>query len=63
MSNKESLKISTKAKDFLGQIILNRIKLDQTPLTSFSESIELMQKYFKENNQSYIDMLKEVNKA
>ena len=62
MSNKESLKISKKAKNFLEQIMINRIKLDQKPLGSFSASIELMQKYFKENNKAYIDMLGEVKR-
>ncbi len=62
MSNKESLKISKKAKIFLDQIMINRIKLDQKPLGSFSETIELMQKYFKENNKAYLDMLKEVKR-
>ena len=60
MTNKESLKISKKAKTFLEQIMINRIKLDHKPLGSFSETIELMQKYFKENNKNYLDMLKEV---
>lgn len=60
MGNKESLKVSKKAKTFLEQIMINRIKLDQKPLGSFSEAIELMQKYFKENNKIYLDMLKEV---
>lgn len=59
MSNKESLKISANAKQFLEKLMTNRIKLDQQPLKSFSESIELIQKYFKNNNPEYIKMLKE----
>jgi len=59
MSNKESLKVSKKAKDFISQVMINRIKLDKTPLKSFSEAIELMQKYFKANNEEYLKMLKE----
>lgn len=59
MSNKESLKVSKKAKDFISQVMINRIKLDQKPLKSFSEAIELIQKYFKANNDEYLKMLKE----
>lgn len=59
MANSESLKVSPKAKEFLGKIMINRIKLDQEPLSSFSEAIELMQKYFNANNQEYLKMLKE----
>lgn len=59
MTNKESLKVSTKAKEFLEKIINNRIKLDKPKLNSISEAIELIQKYFKSNDREYIKMLKE----
>lgn len=58
MVNKESLKVSETAKEFLEKIMMNRIKLDQKPLKSFSEAIELIQKYFNNNNQAYLKMLK-----
>jgi hypothetical protein len=62
MGNNESLKVSKKGKEFLSQIMINRIKLDQKPLKSFSETIELIQKYFKINNDQYLKMLKEESK-
>lgn len=60
MANNQSLKISKEAKEFLAKLMVNRIKLDQPPLNSFSEAIELIQKYFNSNNQEYIKMLKEI---
>ena len=59
MSNNESLKVSKNGKTFLTQIMINRIKLDKKPLKSFSEALELIQKYFKTNNEEYLKMLKE----
>lgn len=59
MKNKESLKVSKEVKSFLEQIMTNRIKLDKNPLKSFSEALELIMRYFKNNNKEYIDMLKE----
>lgn len=58
MVNKESLKVSKKAKEFLKNIKINRIKSNQKPLESFSESIELIQNYFKSHNDEYLKMLK-----
>lgn len=58
-NNSESLKVSKGAKLFLSQIMINRIKLDQKPLKSFSEALELIQKYFKSHNPEYLKMLKE----
>lgn len=62
MANNESLKVSSNAKEFLKAIMINRIKLDKEPLNSFSEAIELIQKYFKINNKEYLEMLKEEKK-
>lgn len=59
MANSESLKVSPTAKEFLKQMLTNRIKLDMEPLPSFSAAIELIQKYFKAHNSEYIKMLKE----
>ena len=59
MSNNESLKVSKNGKTFLTQIMINRIKLDKKPLKSFSEALELIQKYFKTNNEEYLKMLKD----
>lgn len=59
MPNNESLKVSKRAKDFLKNIMMNRIKLDQKPLNSLSEALELIQKYFKSNNDEYLKMVKE----
>jgi len=57
VESKESIKISNKGKQFLKQIQINQIKLDIRPTTSYGESIELMQKYFKLNNDQYLKML------
>lgn len=59
MTNKESLKVSKKSKEFLNNIMINRIKSDQKPLKSINEAVELIQKYFKANNDEYLKMLKE----
>lgn len=59
MASKESLKVSEKVKEFLNNIMINRIKLDQVPLGSYSEAIELMQRYFKPREKEYLKMIKE----
>jgi hypothetical protein len=59
VENKMSIKVSPKAKEFLKQILINRIKIDKTPLNSLSDGLELIQKYFKLNNTEYLKMLQE----
>lgn len=59
VENKESIKISSKAKEFLKQMKVNRIKLDLEPI-NYSEGLEIIANYFKNNNDRYLEMLKEV---
>lgn len=58
MENQQSIKISKIGKEFIKQIQINRIKLDLDSLTQV-QVLELVSKYFKENNQEYLKMLKE----
>lgn len=59
MVSKESLKVSEEDKKFLDNIMINRIKLDQDPLPSYSAAIGLMRKYFKLRDKEYLKMIKE----
>lgn len=56
---KESIKVSPRAKKFLSQMKLNRIKLDKKEIDSFSDAIEMIERYFKKHNDYYLEMLKE----
>lgn len=57
--NKLTIKVSNKGKIFLKQMQINRIKLDLDPLT-IPNCIDRIVDYFKNNNQEYLKMMKEV---
>jgi len=59
--NKLPIKISNKGKSFLKQMQINRIKLDLEPLT-YSQCIDRIANYFKNNNDKYLKMIKEEDK-
>lgn len=54
--NRINLKMSNVGYDFLNKIIDNRIKVGKDRL-DLIKSLDLVAKYFKENNESYIKML------
>jgi hypothetical protein len=60
--NKTSIKVGEKSLNFLRRIRVNRIKADmdlnrKKPL-SYDEMLMIMEKYFKENNDSYLGLIK-----
>jgi hypothetical protein len=55
--NKKSIKMSEEGYNFLDRVITNRIKLGEERIT-FIETLELIAKYFREDNESYMKMLK-----
>ena len=57
MKGETSIKVSEKGKLFLKQIQINRIKLDLPELTQV-KALDLVSDYFKNNNDSYIKMVK-----
>ena len=57
MENPQSIKISGIGKEFIKQIQINRIKLDLEEVTQV-QTIELIAKYFKNNNDNYVEMLR-----
>lgn len=57
--NRIPVKVSKKGKEFLRQMQINRIKLD-LPELSYPQCLEVIADYFKTNNDSYLEMLKEV---
>lgn len=59
--NGQSIKVSNEGKEFLKQMQINRIKLDLETL-SYLECLEQIAKYFKNNNNRYIEMITGENK-
>jgi len=57
--NKLTVKVSNKGKNFLKQMQINMIKLDLDQLT-IPDCIDKIVDYFKNNNQEYLKMIKEV---
>jgi hypothetical protein len=57
--NKITVKVSSKGKNFLKQMQINRIKLDLDQLT-IPDCIDRIVDYFKNNNSEYLNMMKEV---
>lgn len=55
--NLTSVKMSMDVKEFLKNMQKNRIKMDRKELYQ-TECLELIVKYFKLNNVSYLDMIK-----
>lgn len=55
--NLTSVKMSMEVKEFLKNMQKNRIKMDRKELYQ-TECLELIVKYFKLNNVSYLDMIK-----
>lgn len=55
--NLTSVKMSIEVKEFLKNMQKNRIKMDRKELYQ-TECLELIVKYFKLNNVSYLDMIK-----
>lgn len=59
MSEKQSIKISEKGVDFLQRLITNRRKADVDKKdVAYWKIIELMEKYFKNNNDRYLELVK-----
>ena len=58
MKSKVPIKISKEGMDFLKKLRLNRIKadVDEEPLFHY-QTIELIAKYFKLNNDRYLEMV------
>lgn len=59
MINAENIRISPKGKDFLKRFITNRRKIgtDEEDI-SYWKCLELIEKYFKNNNDEYIELTK-----
>jgi len=58
MKLKMSTKLSQENKDFLGRIGINRAFAIGSPKQiTFSQSIDLLERYFKLNNNEYRDMV------
>lgn len=55
--NKTSIKFANEMYDFLNNIRLNRIRTDQPEPSSYNESLEIIAKFFKNNNDIYLKML------
>ncbi len=55
---KLSVKISDEGNNFLKKIAINRIKADiETKLITPSDALDLIAKYFKTNNEKYLEMI------
>jgi len=63
MKSKVPIKISENGIEFLKKLRLNRIKadIDLDPLYYY-ELIEVIVKYFKLNNDKYLELVKQKNK-
>jgi len=59
--NKTSIKFSDNCLSFLNKARLNRIKIGESELKSYDETLELIANYFKLNNYEYSEMLKMEN--
>jgi len=58
MKIKTSTKLSQENKNFLGRIGINRaFALGESKVITFSESIDLLERYFKLKNDEYKDMV------
>lgn len=58
MNLKMSTKLSQENKDFLGRIGINRaFALGSPKQNTFSEDLDLLERYFKLNNDEYKDMV------
>jgi len=58
MGNKISIKMTEENLNFLKRIAVNRIKADiETGLMTPSQSLTLIEKYFKLDNDGYVDMI------
>lgn len=57
-NNKTSIKFSDNCLNFLNNVRLNRIKVGGDEMKSYDESLELVVKFFKDNNDEYIQMLR-----
>jgi len=58
MKNKISIKMTEENLNFLKRIAVNRIKADiETGLMTPSQSLTLIEKYFKLDNDGYVDMI------
>ena len=58
MVNSMSIKVSRDNKDFLGRLGVNRAFALRNPKQiTFSEALDLIEKYFKLNNDKYQEMV------
>lgn len=55
--NKTSIKFANEMYDFLNNIRLNRIRTNKPEPNSYNESLEIIAKFFKNNNDIYLKML------
>lgn len=63
MDSSSSVRLTETNKEFLENISLNSIKANATKKRlSYSQSIKLLHKYFKENNNGYLEFINWVGK-
>lgn len=59
MENKTSVKLSGEVTDFLKNFRKNRTKVDMDEdYLSYSRLLEIIVKYFKDNNERYLEAVK-----
>ena len=56
--NTTPIRMSEEVQTFCKTMRVNRIKLGLPELESYSASLELIAKYFKQHNDQYVQMLK-----
>lgn len=59
MVNKSSVKLSEAGVEFLKKFRLNRIRTKaDDDILSYSDLVEVVAKYFKTNNERYLELIK-----